>query len=107
MRKPRLFIASSGAAEPLVKLLWVHLTLANIDVVMWRDVGAASTMFLDQLVQECKICDFAVVLLTRDDILIKKQVKYQGPRDNCIYEAGLFTGALGSDYRRCFLLTSV
>jgi predicted nucleotide-binding protein len=33
--------------------------------------------------------------LTADDILIKRGIEHKAPRDNLIFEIGLFTGRLG------------
>ena len=49
----------------------------------------------------------AVTLLTGDDLELTKGTKVLKPRDNCIFEAGLFMGALGVDGKRSVLVSSV
>ena len=39
--------------------------------------------------------DFAVIVMTADDILIKRGIEHNAPRDNLLYEAGLIAGILG------------
>ena len=48
-------------------------------------------------------CDFAAVFLTGDDAMAAGEMV---PRDNCIFELGLFVGAFGT-HGRCFTLTSL
>lgn len=42
-------------------------------------------------------CDFAVLVLTPDDKTTSRGKVKAAPRDNVIYELGLFTGALGRE----------
>jgi hypothetical protein len=46
--------------------------------------------------------DFAVLVLTPDDAVQSRSVGFLGPRDNVIFELGLFMGRLGRD--RTFIL---
>ena len=48
------------------------------------------------------------VLLTRDNVQLNKKTKewYGVPRDNCIFELGLFVGAFGGS-KRCFLISEL
>lgn len=39
--------------------------------------------------------DFAVLVLTPDDTVTSRRLEQPAPRDNCIFELGLFMGALG------------
>src|SRR5688572_25110247 len=120
MRRFRVFIASSGAARELavklrdaidsrVKDMGVDARKESIKVkqVLWWKAFPPGEGTLGALLNECKDCDFAVVLLTEDDLTLKKEVEQLQPRDNCIFEAGLFTGALSLDPRRVFLLSSL
>jgi predicted nucleotide-binding protein len=46
--------------------------------------------------------DFAILLLTPDDIVQSRSTELASPRDNVIFELGLFMGKLGRD--RTFIL---
>lgn len=42
-------------------------------------------------------CDFAVLLMTADDTTASRGRRKASPRDNVVFELGLFMGALGRD----------
>lgn len=120
MRTLRLFIASSGQSKHLaIKLrdaINARVEAARTDptqkpikltVMPWWKVFQLGEATLGSLLEECKRCDFAAILLTEDDVTLKKGLEQLQPRDNCIFEAGLFTGALSMDSERVFLVTSV
>lgn len=120
MRRFRVFIASSGAARDVavqlrdaiddrVEDMAVDASKESIKVkqILWWKAFPPGQGTLSALLKESKDCDFAVVLLTEDDLTLKKGLEQLQPRDNCIFEAGLFTGALSLDPRRVFLLSSL
>jgi hypothetical protein len=127
MREIRIFVASSTKGIPLAERLVESLNhptkaaapasedgecprseeFLRIKAVHWTKGFRASQFTLENLIAEAKQCDFAAVILTKDDAAKKKRISGWLPRDNCIYEAGLFTGALGPSHQRCFLLSSV
>jgi hypothetical protein len=117
----KIFIASSGRSTLLAESLQSEITSASrranleVDVVTWFRDGAfpPGEDTLNALIAHCggaanvTPADFCAVLLTKDDELTKKGDKGDAPRDNCIFELGLFIGALGLDPKRCFMLSSV
>ncbi len=108
MTGPKIFVASSGVAKPLANEL-VHMIRVRSETIecrLWWLKMPPGQSTLETLIDECQTADFAVVLLTSDDVLVKKGEQDLAPRDNCIFELGLFTGALGADPRRCFMVTS-
>ncbi len=72
-----------------------------------NDVQKKGQPLLYGLLDECKKADLAVILLTADDLTNKGGVDVLEPRDNCIFEAGLFMGGLGLDPQRSLIITSV
>ena len=111
-QKPQIFIASSGAAKNLANLLQGALLNNGIDAKKWcEDTFHAGGNTLKELLTAAKECDFAVVILTKDDTVVQikadKTQLLNAPRDNCIFELGLFMGALGTDPERCFMVSSV
>src|SRR2546421_6490132 len=109
MSRVVIFFASTALAKPLALALSGLLrdrmgTL--LDARLWWKTIEPGNNTLPALIDQCKEADFAVVLLTPDDILMIQDERYRTPRDNCVFEAGLFTGALGANPKRCFLLIS-
>jgi CRP/FNR family cyclic AMP-dependent transcriptional regulator len=96
--KHHIFIGSSVEALPIARELQSGLAYDPFVVPLWTDgVFRASRNSVDSLVAVVKKADFAVLVLTADDTLISREVEHRAPRDNCIFELGLFMGALGRD----------
>jgi hypothetical protein len=94
--KPRIFVGSSTEREAVAEATEVNLS-RFADVAPWKHTFQASHNFLADLFREAKRCDFAVLVLTADDLLISRDVEYRTPRDNVLFELGLFIGQLGTD----------
>lgn len=110
--KPRIFFASSGRAKLLALELADKLNArakvdnVSIERALWWETILPGESTLFGLIDECKKSHFAAVLLTEEDITLKKGEEVAAPRDNCVFELGLFTGALGLEPKRCFIITS-
>jgi len=111
MDKPRIFIGSSGQQ---VKLLQA-LTRALQDVAQvepWTTSLTPGTSTLERLVEIAHKVDFAAFAFARDDwtttsspsASVPPGTGQDSPRDNVVFEAGLFGGVLGM--RRTFILHS-
>jgi len=75
----------------------------SADVVVWsQGVFGLSEGTLATLVQKLPSFDYAVLVLTPDDISISRGNANQTPRDNVLFELGLFMGVLG--HERCFIV---
>src|SRR5262249_51578921 len=59
---------------------------------------------LETLVAALNDYDFATLVLTADDLLEKRNITSRSPRDNVLFELGLFMGALGRS--RTFIVHS-
>jgi predicted nucleotide-binding protein len=107
MGKSKVFIASSGAALELAKQLRAQLDPKTCEGKLWTKVSQQATIqsILTMLKEAAKEYDFAVIILTNDDVMLGKAGEMPKARDNCVFEAGLFMGVIGQD--RCFLLSSV
>lgn len=57
--------------------------------------------FLESLVRNLVESDFGVFIFGADDATTKRDSFLKSPRDNVVYEAGLFSGYLGP--KRCFI----
>jgi hypothetical protein len=104
--KPRIFLGSSGQQERLLQALIRGLQdIADVDP--WTTVFNPGISTLDRLVELTREVDFAAFVFAQDDWTAKGASPDAGsgqasPRDNVVFEAGLFGGALGM--RRTFIL---
>ena len=107
MLRSKVFIASSGAALELAKQLRAQFDPKTCEGKLWTEVSqqAAGKSIFTMLKEAAEEYDFAVIILTKDDIMVCKAGDTPKARDNCVFEAGLFMGVIGQD--RCFLLSSV
>jgi hypothetical protein len=103
MSKPRIFLGSSGKQEKLLKAITRGLEEVA-DVEPWTTTFNPGRSTLDRLVELSQEVDFAAFVFAQDD-WTTTDVSESGeasPRDNVVFEAGLFGGALGM--RRTFIL---
>jgi hypothetical protein len=97
MTKPRVFIGGAAESDDLVAEL--SEGLADVaEVWSWRDVFRLSDYTLQALQRAANQVDFAVLVFGRDDVTTSRKKQASSPRDNVVYEAGLFAGNLG-EYR--------
>jgi hypothetical protein len=103
--KPRIFLGSSGKQAKLVHALTRGLAEVA-EVEPWTAVFNPGVSTLDRLVELTREVDFAAFVFAQDDwTSTPSDAAAQGqasPRDNVVFEAGLFGGALGM--RRTFIL---
>jgi len=104
--KPRIFLGSSGQQEKLLQALTRGLQdIADVDP--WTTVFNPGVSTLDRLVELTREVDFAAFIFAQDDWTTRTAspeaaAGQASPRDNVVFEAGLFGGALG--IRRTFIL---
>lgn len=102
---PELFIGSSKEGLCLAKKFQraIEKAVPGIKVLIWdKGVFGLSKNNLDSLVMEAKKCDFAIMVMTADDSVKSRGSTCKAPRDNVVFELGLFMGTIGSD--RTFLI---
>ncbi len=95
---PIVFVGSSGKA--LAQATYITRALERRDVTcrLWtQGVFQLSRTTIEDLIRESGQCDFAVLFLTPDDMTSSKGKKKASPRDNVVFELGLFMGAIGRD----------
>ena len=103
MDKPRIFLGSSSAQAPLLES--IAAGLADVaDVELWMTTFTAGSMTLNRLVELSKEVDFAAFVFAQDDwtSTAPGADAQASPRDNVVFEAGLFGGAVGMP--RTFIL---
>lgn len=104
MAKPRIFLGSSGKQAKLLASLTRGLAEAA-QVEPWTTVFNPGTNTLERLVELTREVDFAAFLFAQDDWTAAgtdPEAGQASPRDNVVFEAGLFGGVLGM--RRTFIL---
>ena|SRR5688572_30159717 len=105
MNKPRIFLGSSGKQANL--LLGLERGLEEFArVEPWTTVFNPGVSTLERLVELTREVDFAAFVFGQDDwTTVGAPAADSGqasPRDNVVFEAGLFGGVLGM--RRTFIL---
>jgi hypothetical protein len=108
MNKPRIFLGSSGKQEKLLRALTRGLEdVAQVEP--WTTSFNPGTTTLERLVELAHEVDFAAFVFAQDDwttqspgVLPSPESGQASPRDNVVFEAGLFGGTLGM--RRTFIL---
>src|SRR4051812_22061267 len=103
--KPRIFLGSSGKQAKLIQALTRGLAEVA-DVEPWTAVFNPGVSTLDRLVELTHEGDFAAFVFALGDWTSNPSDTaghgQASPRDNVVFEAGLFGGALGM--RRTFIL---
>jgi len=108
MDKPRIFLGSSGKQQKLLQALTRGLEdVAHVEP--WTTSFNPGTTTLERLLELAREVDFAAFVFARDDWTTNSPPASDpsgsvqaSPRDNVVFEAGLFGGALGM--RRTFIL---
>ena len=102
---PKIFIASSseglGVARTVHGLLQQQLD-DNAEVNLWTWEFELSTTYIEELERASRETDFAILVLTPDDVTTSRESAKPAPRDNVVFELGLFIGSLGRE--RCILV---
>ena len=98
-----VFVGSSSEGLPVAKAIQVGLDHL-CDVRMWsQGVFGLSQGTLDALVSSTEQADFAILILTPDDVVESRGTTVPAARDNILFELGLFMGAIGP--RRTFIVS--
>jgi CRP/FNR family cyclic AMP-dependent transcriptional regulator len=101
--KTRVFVISSAEALPIARAVQECLVHDPFSVTVWTDgVFRASQYSVESLVQQLDMSDFAIAIAQADDLVLSRDTLKLTPRDNVLFELGLFIGRLGR--HRSFLL---
>jgi len=103
-QKPRVFVGSSKEGKTIAENIQLGLADETETTLWCQGVFGLSRSTLEELVRAPQAYDFAVLVLTPDDLSYKRGVQANAPRDNVIFELGLFMGALGRD--RTFVVSA-
>jgi len=95
--RPKVFIGSSTEGLEIAEAIQVGLDHL-CEVTLWNQgVFAFGRGTLEMLVDILHDYDYAVLIMTPDDFTTSRGDTLLSPRDNIIFELGLFMGFLGRD----------
>jgi hypothetical protein len=93
--RPRVFVGSSSEGKEIALRLQSAL-MEFCDAELWEhgffSLGDSN---VESLLAAATEVDYAALVLTPDDLVEKRDARGRAPRDNVLFELGLFTGALG------------
>lgn len=100
--RPAIFVGSSSESLPVAAAVQI-LFDQHCEVELWtQGVFGLGQGNLESLVDALDRFDFAVLVLSADDLTVSRGTEKMSARDNLIFEFGLFMGSLGRD--RTFMI---
>lgn len=94
----KLFVISSVEALPVARILQTSFKHDQFVTTVWTDgVFRAGSTALHSLMEAVEDSDFAVAIAHADDMATVRRVEWPAPRDNVVFELGLFIGRLGKN----------
>lgn len=100
--RPTVFIGSSAEGLHIAEAVQILLD-RYAEVTLWsQGVFELNKGYLESLNDSLDNFDFAILVLTADDLTRSRKTESPSPRDNVLFELGLFMGRLGRD--RCFFV---
>src|SRR2546423_13791815 len=94
MTKPAIFIGCASESRDVADAVAQQLEDAAEVTVYDEGPFGLSTGTLEDLNDATDKFDFAVLILTADDLTTSRDVEQPAPRDNILFELGLFMGRL-------------
>lgn len=104
-----VFMGSSGEGDKrgILKAIRSRLIdeIGRDEVLLeqWTWAFGLGDTTIEGLEKATQASDFAVLVMTADDVVQSREKTASAPRDNVVFELGLFMGALGRD--RCLILS--
>lgn len=102
--KPTVFVGSSVESLPVLRAV-ERLLGSFADVTPWTDSDKFKKIggyFLDSLIVASGQFDFAVLIFGPDDVVRSRKTVKEAPRDNVVFELGLFLSKL--ERKRTFVI---
>lgn len=95
--KTRIFIGSSSEGLEIAKKVRTFFE-TDFECFLWTDdIFKYNENFLETLMKEASLFDFGFMVFTKDDYTKSRLTDFDSPRDNVVFEYGLFLGRLGKD----------
>lgn len=103
-RTPIMFLGSSVEGLKVADAIESRLKFVKVVVRKWPTTGIflPSGIPLEDLINQANEADFAVFAFGPDDKIVSRGSEHLGPRDNLVFELGLFIGRLGRN--RAFMV---
>lgn len=96
--KVRVFIISSAEALGVARTIQSAFAHDPFTTVIWTDgVFKVANYTLQSLEDQIDNSDFAIAIAHADDVTESRGKNWPSPRDNVIFELGLFMGRLGKE----------
>lgn len=95
--RPSVFIGCSVEGLRVAKVLQVALAHSCRPVIWHQGVFGLSRGTLESLVAQVHSYQYAILVLTPDDLVVTRGQATSVARDNVLFELGLFMGALGRE----------
>ena len=94
--KIRVFLISSAESLDVARIIQNALAYDDFTVTVWTDgVFKVANYLLESLENEMDNSDFGIAIAHADDITQYRGQEWPAPRDNVLFELGLFMGRLG------------
>lgn len=93
---PIMFLACASESLGVAHAIKDELSSSSLIVKLWTDgIFKPSNHTIEDLETILNSVDFALAVLSADDKVISREKDTVAPRDNTIFELGLFAGAIG------------
>jgi len=90
-------------AKPVADAIHSELQSEAECTVWTQGIFGLSQTNIENLKRQVDTSEFAIFVFSPDDAATMRGMLFSVPRDNVVYELGLFGGALGRE--RCFFVT--
>lgn len=102
--KSMVFIGSSSENIEIAEQVKLLVQDFSMDVKIWSEPGIfkLSKAALDSLIETARGYDFSIMIFDESDVVESRSQTFLAPRDNVVFELGLFMGAIGAE--RSFIL---
>jgi hypothetical protein len=98
--KPKVFIGSSSEGKSFAEAIHAYL-FSEAECTVWTEgVFGPSDYTLQSLLRQAHTSEFGIFVFSPDDLATMRGELLSVPRDNVVFELGLFSGALEPE--RCF-----
>ena len=96
---PIVFIGSSRESLPVAEVVRDGFPQPQTRPVLWTNgIFRPGDVTIDTLISHARAADFAVLVFGPDDRVVSRGKAAKAPRDNVIFELGLFMGPLGREW---------
>ncbi|PWE48781.1 hypothetical protein DEM26_16990 [Thioclava sp. NG1] len=93
---PFMFVACAAESLPVAKAIQAYFEAREVVVEIWTDgVFKPSQSTMESLEAKLASADFTVAVFSADDKVESRGEEKVAPRDNTVFELGLFAGAIG------------